>query len=245
MIPDSLSLLETATPTIPRHVAIIMDGNARWAKARGKSVSYGHKHGAEALRNILKPCADMGIAVLSVYAFSSENWSRPQDEVSDLMLLLDMYLRKELKTLVKNDIRLHVSGDISRLPASTVKQIEKAEATTKDNTTLTLNICLSYGARQEITEACRTLAQQCVSSQLSPDAITEETIQQQLYTAQLPDPDLLIRTGGDMRISNFLLWQCAYAELYFTDTLWPDFDAQALQQACTAYSERERRYGKR
>ncbi len=222
-----------------------MDGNARWAKARKRPVGFGHKQGAEALRSILKPCAELGITCLSVYAFSHENWSRPAEEVSELMTLLNLYLKREVPVLVENGIRLHVSGDVSRLPPATQKAIAAALSATAAGTTLTLNMCLSYGSRQEITQACKTLARRVKAGELLLDDICEATINYYLYTSALPDLDLLIRTGGDFRISNFLLWQSAYTELYFTDILWPDFDATALKQACAAFAKRERRYGSR
>ncbi|TAE33388.1 MAG: di-trans,poly-cis-decaprenylcistransferase [Alphaproteobacteria bacterium] len=234
-----------AAEKMPKHIAIIMDGNARWAQQHGKNVSYGHRHGAETLRNILKPCIEYGIHCLSVYAFSRENWSRPHDEVADLMLLLDMYLRKELKSLIKQDIKLHISGDLSLVPKSIRAQLVRAMDATRHSNRLIFNICLSYGSRQEITEACRRTMQQCIEQGITPESITDEMIAHNLYTSPLPELDLLIRTGGDMRLSNFLLWQAAYAELYFTDTLWPDFKAEHLEQACAAFAQRERRYGKR
>ena len=239
------SYVHTTSPHVPTHVAIIMDGNARWAKARHRPVGFGHKQGAEALRAILKPCVDSGIRVLSVYAFSYENWLRPVEEISELMTLLNLYLKREVPILIEHGIRLHVSGDITRLPAATQKAVYTALNATASGERLILNICLSYGARQEITHACRVIAQRVADGVLNPQDITEATISAALYTAALPDPDLLIRTGGDKRISNFLLWQSAYTELVFTDTLWPDFDAAALQSACGEFATRERRYGSR
>jgi undecaprenyl diphosphate synthase len=233
------------TTISPRHVAIIMDGNARWARARKRPVAFGHHAGAEALRNILKPAAELGITCLSVYAFSQENWNRPAEEVSELMGLLDRYLTHEVPELVKNDIRLYISGDITRLSTKTQKAIENALKTTESGKALTLNICLNYGARQEITRACQMLAERVKNGEIQLGDIGEATISQTLYTASLPELDLLIRTGGDFRISNFLLWQSAYTELFFTDILWPDFNAEALKQACAAFSARERRYGGR
>ncbi len=234
-----------ATLPTPKHVAIIMDGNARWAKRQGQPLAFGHRKGAAALRNILRPCADAGIECVSVYAFSHENWLRPEEEVKELMFLLDWYLKREIKTLVKHGIRLKVSGDMMRLPESLRVQIQDALRQTANGKNLTLNVCLSYGARQEITKACHDIAIKVAGGELTPDAINDALVAQHLYTHDIPDPDLLIRTGGDCRISNFLLWQCAYAELYFCDVLWPDFDAASLQDAITAYSTRDRRYGKR
>jgi undecaprenyl diphosphate synthase len=229
----------------PRHVAIIMDGNARWARARMRPVVFGHRQGAEALRGILKPAAELGIQCLSVYAFSQENWNRPADEVSELMGLLDRYLTHEVPELIKNDIRLHISGDTTRLHAKTQHAIASALKATETGTAITLNICLNYGSRQEITRACQTIAERCARGEISPDTIQEQDIVAALYTAPLPELDLLIRTGGDFRISNFLLWQSAYTELFFTDILWPDFDAAALNAACETFAARERRYGGR
>jgi undecaprenyl diphosphate synthase len=228
-----------------KHIAIIMDGNARWAKAHRRPVGFGHKQGAEALRAILKPCVEHGIECLSVYAFSQENWSRPAEEVSELMTLLNLYLKREVPQLVEHGIRLHISGETSRLPAATQRAIEKALIATAGGEKLTLNICLSYGARQEITRACQAVAAKVARGELAVEEIDEAQIAAQLDTASLPELDLLIRTGGDYRISNFLLWQSAYTELYFTDILWPDFDAIALARACEAFSARERRYGGR
>lgn len=225
----------------PNHIAIIMDGNARWAASRGLPKLEGHRQGALALRNLLKPLIEMDIKVLSVYAFSNENWQRPEQEVNDLMGLLDFYLKRELKTLIKNGIKLHISGDLTRLSPNMRSSIEKAISQSSNNDKLTLNICFSYGARQELMHAM----QQIKASNIAPDEIDESTINQYLYTAELPDPDLLIRTGGDMRISNFLLWQIAYTELYFTNILWPDFDEAAITAAINDFKNRERRYGKR
>ena len=216
-----------------------MDGNGRWAKQHKRPRSFGHKKGGEALKGLLKPCADIGIEVLSVYAFSHENWQRSQEEVNDLMGLLQLYLDKELDNLIEHRVALMISGDMTRFPAKTRRQLDHAIEATKEGDQLTLNICLSYGARQEILRACQAL---CASGER---VIDEKMLEKQLYTAQLPELDLLIRTGGELRLSNFLLWQAAYAELYFTDILWPDFDEAALRAACEAYGMRERRYGRR
>lgn len=234
------------TPSVtPRHIALIMDGNARWASARKRPVAYGHRQGAEALKLILKPCADLGVECLSVYAFSEENWQRPEDEVSELMGLLDWYLKRELSSLLKHDIRLHISGDMSRLSPKLAGELAQASEQTRHGNALILNVCLSYGARQELAKVCRELASACQTGRMSPEEIDSAAIDRHLYTSSLPEPDLLIRTGGEQRLSNFLLWQCAYAELYFTDVLWPDFDSQHLHEACEAFATRERRYGKR
>lgn len=227
--------------TNPHHIAIIMDGNARWAAAKNLPKIEGHRQGAAALRNLLKPTIEMGIKVLSVYAFSHENWHRPQEEVNDLMGLLDFYLKRELKNLIKNGIKLHISGDLTRLQPNIRNSLEQAIKQSNNNDKLILNICFSYGARQELVHAMQNIK----ASGLQPTEIDESTISKYLYTSELPDPDLLIRTGGDMRVSNFLLWQIAYTELYFTNILWPDFDESALAAAINDFKNRERRYGKR
>jgi undecaprenyl diphosphate synthase len=228
---------------IPEHVAIIMDGNGRWAKARGLPRIMGHKKGSETLRNILKGCQDMGLRYLTIYAFSSENWKRPQIEITDLMELLRHYLDNEITSLHKNGIRLRVIGDVNKLAPDIRKQIESAEALTKDNNAFNLTVALSYGARQEIVQAIQALAAQIGSGTLDVTTIDEKTVSSMLYTNALPDPDLLIRTGGEHRMSNFLLWQSAYTELYFTPVLWPDFTLAHLSDAVTEYASRERRYG--
>lgn len=232
------------TTIVPRHIAIIMDGNGRWAKAKGLKRTDGHKHGAETLRAILKECPKLGVNYLTVYAFSSENWQRPQSEITELMRLLTFYLQGEMKTLKKNDIRLSVIGDRKRLSPAIRKQIEKAEETTKNCTSFRLTVCLSYGARQEMLHAIRQLASDAVEGKIAPEKIDEAALEQKLYTNHLPPPDLLIRTGGEHRLSNFLLWQSAYTELYFSDTLWPDFSATHLKEACDDFARRERRYGR-
>ncbi len=244
-----MSIDDILESNAPKHIAIIMDGNSRWAKGRGLPKIEGHRKGAEALRGLLKPCMDMGIECLSVYAFSQENWGRPADEVSDLMGLLDFYIRRETKTLIKHGIKLHVSGDLSKVKQSTRNALEGAVAQTAGGNKLILNICFSYGGRQELVNAMRIIAAQMMAKNPTIETIateiTEEIIASALYTAILPDPDLLIRTGGEHRISNFLLWQIAYTELYFTDILWPDFDEAALRIAINDFNSRERRYGKR
>jgi undecaprenyl diphosphate synthase len=223
------------------HLAIIMDGNGRWATRHMRPRAFGHSRGAETLRNLLKPTAELGIKYLSVYAFSHENWQRSQEEVQDLMQLLKLYLNREITTLINNNIRLRISGDVSRFDEKTQRQLDDALERTKGGTSLTLNICLSYGARQEILHACKQL----IAKGADAETLTTEDIRAHLYCPDIPDPDLLIRTGGDSRISNFLLWQSAYTELYFTDILWPDFTPEALRTAYDAYQLRERRYGKR
>lgn len=224
---------------MPRHVAIIMDGNGRWAKSRGLPRTAGHKKGAESLRSMLQACRDEGIGYLTVYAFSSENWKRPAEEVSDLMQLLKMYLHREIKELAANGIRLRFIGDRSLLATDVHELIEQGEKSTAHNALFHLTIALSYGGRQELARAVRKLLDQGIN----PAAIDEDAIAACLDTAGLPDPDLLIRTGGEHRLSNFLLWQSAYTELYFTPTLWPDFTPEHFREALHEFTRRERRYG--
>jgi undecaprenyl diphosphate synthase len=230
-------------PPPPVHVAIIMDGNGRWAKARGLPRTAGHKRGAEAVRRTVEAAREMGVSYLTLYAFSSENWKRPAGEVTDLMGLLRLYLRNEVNNLHKNGIRLKVIGDRNRLGADIVRLIEDSEAKTAGNTALTLLLALSYGGRQEIVEAARSLARDVAEGRISPEAIDEESINARLTTAGVPDPDLIIRTSGEQRISNFLLWQGAYAELVFLDTLWPDFGRNELEAAIRDFHGRDRRFG--
>ncbi len=232
-----------AVPLPPVHVAIIMDGNGRWAKARGLPRTAGHKRGAEAVRRTVEAAREMGVSYLTLYAFSSENWKRPLGEVTDLMGLLRLYLRNEVKNLHKNGIRLKIIGDRSRLSADIVALIEESEAKTAANTALTLTLALSYGGRQEIVEAARRIAAEVAEGRLRPGQVDEATFAGNLFTVGMPDPDLVIRTSGEMRISNFLLWQCAYAELVFLDVLWPDFGREELEAAISDFSRRERRYG--
>ena len=231
------------TNNIPVHVAIIMDGNGRWAKARGLPRIMGHKQGAEALRSTLEACRKSGIKYLTIYAFSSENWKRPVIEVSDLMELLRTFLDKEVAALHKNGIKLRVIGDTSKLANDIRSQITTAEELTKDNKEFNLIVALSYGARQEIIHAAQELVKLAISGKIPTDKIDESAISSLLYTNAIPDPDLLIRTAGEQRLSNFLLWQSAYTELYFTPILWPDFTPGHLQEAISEYSNRERRYG--
>jgi undecaprenyl diphosphate synthase len=236
-------LSPTDPPPSPVHVAIIMDGNGRWAKARGLPRTAGHKRGAEAVRRTVEAAREMGVSYLTLYAFSSENWKRPAGEVTDLMGLLRLYLRNEVNNLHKNGIRLKVIGDRSRLGADIVRLIEESEAKTADNTALTLLLALSYGGRQEIVEASRALAREVAVGRISPDAVDEDSISARLSTAGIPDPDMIIRTSGEQRISNFLLWQGAYAELVFMDTLWPDFGRPELEAAIRDFHGRDRRFG--
>lgn len=230
-------------PTLPQNVAIIMDGNGRWANARGMPRTLGHRQGAEAVRRCITGAMELGIPYLTLYGFSSENWRRPMSEVEDLMGLLRRYLQSELAELHKNGIRLRVIGERSRLPGDIRRLIDEAERRTEHNHRLTLVMALSYGSRQEIAEAARKLAEAVHSGALLPSEIDEALFAEGLLTTDIPDPDLLIRTSGEQRLSNFLLWQLAYSELIFVDKLWPDFDKSDLQAAVEEYQRRDRRYG--
>ncbi len=241
--PFSKPAVQNGSSKCPAHVAIIMDGNGRWAKARSLPRVAGHKKGADVLREIMNGCRDAGVSHLTIYAFSSENWKRPAVEVKDLMELLRHYLGREIATLHKNGIRLRVIGDKTKLSDDIRQQIADAEALTQHNTAFYFNVALSYGSRQELTHAMQSIAARIEAGTLKAADVTEDTISSMLYTSSLPDPDLLIRTGGEHRLSNFLLWQSAYTELYFTPTLWPDFSVSQLQEALTEYANRERRYG--
>jgi undecaprenyl diphosphate synthase len=233
----------TTPGMLPRHVAIIMDGNGRWAKARGLPRVAGHRRGAEAARRAVTAAAEFGIPYLTLFGFSSENWRRPTAEIQDLMALLRHYLCDQIAELHRNGVRLKVIGQLARLAPDIVNLIEHAEATTRDNSRITLTIALSYGGRAEIVAAVRAIAAQAASGALAAEGVDEDCIARHLFTADIPDPDLLIRTSGEQRISNFLLWQCAYSELVFTKTLWPDFSRRDLEQAIDEFCERERRYG--
>jgi undecaprenyl diphosphate synthase len=230
---------------MPRHVAIIMDGNGRWAKKRHLPRALGHREGAEAVRRTVRAAGEIGIGYLTLYAFSSENWKRPADEVDDLMGLLRLYLRNEIRELHANDVRIRFIGSRQRLSADVLALIDDAEASTGGNKGLTLIIALNYGAQAEIVEAMREIGVQIASGKLDPAQIDEAVISRHLFTAAYPDPDLIIRTSGEQRLSNFLLWQAAYAELVFTETLWPDFDRSTLEAAVGEYLGRERRFGGR
>jgi undecaprenyl diphosphate synthase len=233
-----------ATPRpVPRHIAIIMDGNGRWAKARGLPRVAGHRSGAEAARRAVIAAAELGIPCLTLFGFSSENWKRSSGEIQDLMSLLRHYLRAEVAELHRNGARLKVIGDLGRLAPDILHLIEHAEGVTRNNSRITVTMALSYGGRAEIVSAVREIAKKVASEGLAPELIDEECVSRHLFTAGLPDPDLLIRTSGEQRISNFLLWQCAYSELVFTKTLWPDFSKQDLEQAIDEFCGRERRYG--
>lgn len=231
---------------LPQHIAIIMDGNGRWAQARGTARIRGHNQGAEALRALLETCRERPyIKFLTLYAFSTENWNRSPDEVNDLMNLLRHYVKREAKTMHKNGVRLRFIGQRTTLARDIQDDLAEVEALTEKNTALTVTIALSYGARQELAEATRAIAAKVAAGALSAEAITEHTLAEHLQTHGMPDPDLLIRTGGDERLSNFLLWQAAYTELYFTEVLWPDFSATELDKAIACFSARERRFGGR
>lgn len=229
--------------TAPGHVAIIMDGNGRWAKARGLPRTAGHKKGVDAVRRTVEAARELGIGTLTIFSFSSENWRRPEEEISDLMGLLRFYLRSEVAELHRAGIRLRVIGDRNRLSEDINRLIANAEEMTRDNRVMTLVVALSYGSRLEIVHAARRLAEEVAAGRLSPDAIDEDALSARLYTADIPDPDLIIRTSGEKRISNFLLWQAAYAELVFVDTLWPDFTKRDLEAAIEEFHRRERRFG--
>tara|TARA_R110002096_G_scaffold151307_10_gene313824 strand:- start:1197 stop:1946 length:750 start_codon:yes stop_codon:yes gene_type:complete len=229
----------------PVHVAIIMDGNGRWAKKRMLPKVAGHKRGADAVRRCVEDAIDLGIRYLTLYAFSSENWNRPEDEVNDLMGLLHRYLTKEVDELDDKNIRLAFIGDRSKLSPDIRALIEAAEQRTLNNSRLCLTLALSYGGRAEIVDAARKLAEQVQAGKISPKDISEETFSGELHTHDIPDPDLIIRTSGEQRISNFLLWQIAYAEFVFLDVLWPDFNREVLEQALDEYGGRDRRFGAR
>lgn len=228
---------------LPQHIAIIMDGNGRWAKKRSLPRIKGHYEGAKAVRVIVESCAEIGVKYLTLYAFSTENWKRPRVEIRALMALLKRFLKSELKTMMKNNIRFKTIGDIKKLPTDVCNEINSVTEKTALNKGLTLILALSYGSRPEIVKAARSIAKECVEGKINPSAIDESVFERHLDTCDIPDPDLLIRTSGEMRISNFLLWQLSYAEFYITDVLWPDFDKKELKKALREYSKRERRFG--
>ncbi len=232
-----------ASLKVPQHVAIIMDGNGRWAKKKGKIRTFGHRAGVESVRAAVRFARQSNIQVLTLFAFSSENWKRPEEEVSVLMDLFNLVLNKEAKRLNKNGVRLQVLGDLSRFDDKLVSKIRKAEEMTSENTDLVLNIAANYGGRWDILHAAKQMAQDIAAGNVAVNDIDETGFDQYMSTQGLPELDLLIRTGGEHRISNFLLWQCAYAELYFTDVLWPDFDEEAFYLAVKDFSERQRRFG--
>ncbi|MGI2906468.1 polyprenyl diphosphate synthase [Tolypothrix sp. VBCCA 56010] len=229
---------------LPKHVAVIMDGNGRWAKRQGLPRIIGHKHGVDALKDLLRCCKDWGIGALTAYAFSTENWKRPQEEVDFLMTLFQRVLRQELREMVEENVQIKFVGNLQALPRILQEEISRSMEETKDNRAIRFTVATNYGGRQEILQACRAIADQVKLGLLQPDEIDEATFERHLYTAGICDPDLLIRTSGEMRISNFLLWQMAYAEIYITETLWPDFDRAEFHRALSAYQQRERRFGK-
>jgi undecaprenyl diphosphate synthase len=228
---------------LPQHVAIIMDGNGRWAKAQGKHRIFGHKNGVKAVREVSEGCAEIGVKYLTLYAFSTENWNRPKTEVSALMELLFLTIGREIKTLQKNNIRLNAIGHIHNLPEANRKALMQVMEATKENTRMTLTLALSYGSREEITEAARKLAIDYKEGKITLEEMDQQAISAQLYTKDMPDPELMIRTSGEHRISNFLLWQAAYTELYFTEKFWPEFDRNDLYKAIYDFQHRERRFG--
>lgn len=229
---------------LPSHIAIIMDGNGRWANKRGLPRTVGHRAGVEALRGIIRYCAEIKIRYLTLYAFSTENWSRPDEEVTALMGLVIEYLNKEIKTLHSNNIKINILGDLTKLPENTRVEVEKGIATTQGNTGLQVNIAMNYGGRQEIIKAVKDLYVHLDSKSNDLEEITEELFAEFLYTRSIPDPDLVIRPSGELRLSNFLLWQVAYSELWFSDILWPDFNSEHLCKAIIDYQKRDRRFGK-
>lgn len=229
---------------LPRHVAVIMDGNGRWAKQRGLPRIMGHRRGVDVLKDILRCCKDWGIEALTAYAFSTENWGRPIEEVDFLMTLFERVLRQELKEMMEEDVRINFAGNLEALPRSLRAEIERSMTETRKNSGIQFTVATNYGGRQEIVQACRAIATQVQQGLIQPDQIDEAMFERHLYTAGICDPDLLIRTSGEMRISNFLLWQMAYAELYITDALWPDFDRVEFHRALCDYQRRDRRFGK-
>ena len=236
--------MDDGPENLPSHVAIIMDGNGRWANARGLPRTEGHMEGAESARAIARCCAEVGISYLTLYAFSTENWNRPDEEVGFLMEQLARFLVERREELVENSIGLRAIGRTGELPASVRRELEKTEQITAKGAKRTLVLALNYGGRSEIVDACRSLASQVESGDLSPGQIEEEHLSGAMYTAGIPDPDLLIRTGGERRVSNFLLWQLSYSEIYFTDVLWPDFRREEFLEALRDYAARERRFGR-
>ena len=239
---DLLNKIDTTN--LPKHLSIIMDGNGRWAKQKGLLRAMGHENGTKSVKATIEACAKLGIEFLTLYAFSTENWNRPKLEVETLMKLLVNSLKKELQTLKDNNIKLNAIGNLEKLPKSAQKELLDVIEATKDNSRMTLTLALSYGSREEIVNAVRNISHKVKNNIISIDTIDDSIINEHLYTQNLPDVDLLIRTSGEHRISNFLLWQIAYAELYFTDVLWPDFNEHHLYEAIISYQKRERRFGK-
>ncbi|MEB8431022.1 isoprenyl transferase [Cocleimonas sp. KMM 6892] len=230
--------------TIPRHIAIVMDGNGRWARAKHRPRFMGHKKGVEAVRDIVKACAELKVECLSLFAFSSENWKRPEEEISNLMSLFMLALEREAKALARNNVKLQIVGDLEQFSEKLQKKIKQVEQLTAESDGLKLIVAANYGGRWDVTQATKSIAQKVVDKDLKIDEITEDDVCENISTYGIPDPDLFIRTGGEKRISNFLIWQMAYTELYFTDVLWPDFDANELNLAIEDYSSRQRRFGK-
>lgn len=228
---------------VPNHIAIIMDGNGRWAKSRFMPRTYGHKVGVETIRKVVKECSRLGVRYLTLYAFSTENWKRPKDEVSALMGLLVKYLRNELEELHKNNVKILTIGDISKLPQACIEELDHAKEKTKDNRGLVMSLALNYGGRNDLINAVKNISQEVVDGKISVDDIGDDLISSHLSTKESPDPDLVVRTSGEQRLSNFLLWELAYSEFYFADIHWPDFDEKELQKAIFAYQSRDRRFG--
>ena len=228
---------------LPKHIAIIMDGNGRWAKQQGNARIFGHRNAIKAVRDVCEGCAELGVGYLTLYAFSTENWNRPKMEVTALMDLLVSTINSETETLIKNNIRLNAIGRLTDLPEKVLTNLKEAIDKTKNNTGLTLTLALSYSSKMEMVDAFRKIAADVKNGNLDADSIDDKIISQSLYTGDMPDPDLLIRTSGELRISNFMLWQLAYSELYFTTTYWPDFDKEELYKAIVDYQQRERRFG--
>jgi undecaprenyl diphosphate synthase len=229
---------------LPRHIAVIMDGNGRWAKGKGAARIFGHRNAIQAVKDVTEGCGELGVKYLTLYAFSTENWGRPKEEVDGLMELLVNTLQKEIHTLHENHVKLQTIGDISQLPSDCQKNLQKAKEATKNNTGLILQLALNYSGRWELIQAAKKLCEQVKEGKLEPNEVNEDKIEQYLQTAGVPDPELLIRTSGELRISNFLLWQIAYTEIFITPTLWPDFRKEDLYEAICAYQKRERRFGK-
>lgn len=229
---------------LPRHVAIIMDGNGRWAKRQGLPRIMGHRRGVDTLKDILRCCKDWGIKALTAYAFSTENWGRPLEEVDFLMTLFERVLRQELREMMAEDVRIRFVGNLHALPSSLKAEIDRSMVETENNKGIEFSVATNYGGRQEIVQACRAIATQVQQGLIQPEDIDEALFEQHLYTTGVCDPDLLIRTSGEMRISNFLLWQMAYGEIYITDTMWPDFDRAEFHRALCAYQQRDRRFGR-
>ncbi len=232
------------TSRLPRHIAIIMDGNGRWAKEKGRFRMFGHENGVKAVREVSEGCAELGVECLTLYAFSTENWNRPKMEVNALMTLLVKTIKKETATLMKNGIRLDAIGDRSMLPKDCVRELDEAIETTKDNDRMTLILALSYSAKWDIVNATKEIARKAADGEISIDKVNEDLINKTLTTSKYPHPELMIRTSGELRISNFLLWELAYSELYFTTVLWPDYRKEHLYEAILDFQSRERRFGK-